>query len=83
MSTNRSRRKASHVHHEIIENVLPPDQALLFSALREEFNAKVGSLKAWGIVALFGGQVVAGAMATYLGPAHAYHAAARALSHFV
>lgn len=64
--------------HPLVEESLPPDQALLFSALREEFNAKIGSLKAWGLVALFGGQVAAGAIAAYVGPQHAYHSAVSA-----
>lgn len=57
--------------HVLIEEHLPPDQALLFTALRSEFNAKLSSLKAWGVAALVGGQVAAGLLTAYVGPSHA------------
>lgn len=59
----------------VIEDSLPPEQALLFSALRGEFDAKLGSLRAWGIAALIGGQVVAGLITAYVGPVKAAHTA--------
>jgi hypothetical protein len=66
-----------------LEEQLAPDQALLFTALREEMNAKIGSVKAWGIAALVGGQAVAGALAAYVGPSHAYHATAGAVARLI
>lgn len=67
----------------IVEENLPPEQALLFSALRSEFDAKLGSLRAWGIAALIGGQVVAGLVTAYVGPSNAAHAAMSAAHYFV
>lgn len=61
-----------------LEAFLSPEQTLLFTALREEFNAKLGSLKAWGLVALVGGQLFAGLMTAWLGPSRAAHVAAMA-----
>lgn len=69
-------RRAKDVN---LEDHLPADQALLFTALREEFNAKMGSLKAWGIAALVGGQLVAGVLAAYVGPGKAASTAAHAI----
>jgi hypothetical protein len=66
-----------------LEDYLAPEQALLFSALREEFNAKVSSLKAWGIAALVGGQVAAGIVTAYVGPVHAARAAVHAARSFL
>lgn len=66
-----------------LEDHLPADQAILFSALREEFDAKMSSLKAWGIAALVGGQVAAGIVTAYIGPSSAAHAAIGLAKHLV
>lgn len=39
---------------------LPPDLTVLLDAIRAEFNAKISSLKAWGVAMTLGGGAVGG-----------------------
>lgn len=41
-----------------------PDLAMLFDAMRGEFDAKISSLKAWGVAMCLGGGAVGGFTAT-------------------
>lgn len=51
-------------------------------AVEKTINSKLGSLRAWGVAALIGGQAVAGLLAALVGPKQAAHAAAHVLHYF-
>lgn len=55
---------------------LPPDLALLFEALREEFNAKISNLKAWGLAMCLGGGTLGGIVTTLVAPSTTHQALA-------
>lgn len=53
---------------EEIERQLPTDLALLLAALRSEFDAKVASLKAWGVAMCLGGGAIGGFVGELIRP---------------
>jgi hypothetical protein len=59
------------------EEQLPPELALLLQAIRSEFDAKLGSAKLWGGLALLGGSTVSGIIGHFVAPTQttaAFHA---------
>jgi len=50
------------------ERQLPPDLAILLAAIRGEFDAKIGGLKAWGVAMCLGGGAIGGFVAEVIRP---------------
>jgi hypothetical protein len=52
--------------HEQVEHLRKdsPELATLFDAIRGEFDAKISSLKAWGVAMCLGGGVIGGLTTT-------------------
>ena len=48
-----------------VEPVLPGDLAVLFDALRQEFDAKVSQLKAWGVAMCLAGGTIGGFVGSF------------------
>ncbi len=48
-----------------VREYLPPDLALLLDALRQEFNAKVSNLKAWGFGMCLAGGTLGGIITAF------------------
>ena len=51
--------------HRDSDPTLPTDLAILFESIRQEFDAKVSSLKAWGAAAMLGGGTIGGFIGAY------------------
>lgn len=50
------------------ERGLPPELLLLLDAFRQEFDAKIGNLKAWGIAMCGVSSTVGGLLTAIIGP---------------
>lgn len=59
-----------------IERQLPVELALLLTAMRSEFDAKVASLKGWGIAMCLGGGAIGGFVGELVRPGVAREALA-------
>lgn len=55
------------------------DLEALEETLEEKFDLKLGSLKAWGVAALLGGQTLAAVIGAYIAPRQAGEAVETAL----
>lgn len=51
-----------------LDDLLPPDLALLLNALRSEWDTKLQNVKLWGSIAMLGGGTIGGVVGARFAP---------------